>query len=148
MTKGPWPLKLVRTDHYSRCGGHYTTNAIEGDAMEIVRDLEPDDINWVFLSTSGVHGSYASLDDVELLWTDPERYRKENHMEDSEALPDEEDVTVLIVLPRMVTTAYGTATVRSLDDVALLRQRVEQTLAGIEKLQAGNRAKALPEGPT
>lgn len=140
--KGPWPLRLVEPGPWKQPGTHYTCNAIHGDAMEILRDLEPNDINWVFLSTSGVHGSYKSLDDCELLWTDPDRYRKESFMEQGEPLPDAEEVTVLIVLPRMVTTMYGEAVIRGLDDVALLRERVEQTFAGIAELQAGNRRKA------
>lgn len=130
--------------HDKRAGTHYTTNAIVGDAMVILRELEPNDINWVFLSTSGVHGSYMSLDEAELLWTDPARYRSEHGYEAGEELPVEQDITVLIVLPRMVTTAYGNAIVRSLDDVSLLRKRVEQTMAGIALLQAGNREKASP----
>jgi hypothetical protein len=109
--------------------------------MEIIRDLEPDDINWIFLSTSGIHGSYTSLDRIEKLWTDPAAYRASGYIEDGEPMPTEAGITVLIVLPRMVTTMYGNATVRSLDDVALLRRRVEQTFEGIAKLQAGNREK-------
>lgn len=111
--------------------------------MEILRDLEPDDINWVFLSTSGVHGSYMNLDDAEKLWTDPRAYREANCLAPTDDLPTEETITVLIVLPRMVTTMFGTATLRSLDDVALLRTRVEQTFAGITERQAGNRARPV-----
>lgn len=111
--------------------------------MEILRELEPDDINWVFLSTSGVHGTYASLDDIERsLWDATDAEARKEHYAEADAdwhRPTEAEVTVLIVLPRMVTTIYGTAIIRTREDVQLLRKRVEQTFEGIEDLQRGNR---------
>ena len=142
-----WPIKLVAPSYSCEAGRHYTINSIDGDAMVILRDLEPDDLNWVFLSTSGVHGSYTSLDEIEKLWTAPDEYRKENYLGADEPLPDYDEITVVIVMPRMVTTFYGNAAVRSLDDVALLRKRVEQTIAGILKLQEGNRERHSGRAP-
>lgn len=144
MDDKPLDLRLVTTNgREDRAGGHYTTNAICGDAMDIIRQLEPNDINWIFLSTSGVHGTYCTLDDVEdRLWNlSDEELRKVDYAEDDEdwKRPTEDDITVLIVLPRMVTTMYGTAIIRTREDVALLRKRVEQTFKGIERLQKGNR---------
>jgi hypothetical protein len=140
----PWPLRLVSSMN-GEAGRHYTCNSIVGDAMEILRSFEPDDINWVFLSTSGVHGSYCSLDAIErALWdaTDDEARADDFATDDPEWTRDtERDVTVLIVLPRMVTTCYGNATIRTREDVALLRRLTEQTIAGVMKLESGNRAK-------
>ena len=128
----PWNLELVTRRTAGDAGRHYTCNRILGDAMDILRDFEPDDINWVFLSTSGVHGSYISLDDIE------QRISGEATSED---MQDGEEVTVLIVLPRMVVTCYGNAIIRTREDIALLRRLVEKTFIGIAELQKGNRAK-------
>lgn len=141
----PWDLRLVTPSHGKPAGSHYTCNGINGDAMDIIRLLEPNELNWVFLSTSGVHGSYCSLDDIEFrLWdgTDAEVREDECAVDDPEWTRDTTaDITVLIVLPRIVATMFGNGVIRTREDVALLRRRVEQTFEGIANLQKGNREK-------
>lgn len=122
-------------------GSHYTVNSVPGDGMEFLRNFQPNDINYVFLSTSGVHGTYCNLDQIELLFVPgkEEEARKALGIYPGEELPKEREITFCALLPRMVTTFYGNATVRSMEDVKYLRRLTEQTITGVLKLQEGNR---------
>ena len=85
-------------------------------------------LNWVFASTSGVHGSYCSIDDVLARWDGDPDY------------PDEEaahDITILIVLPRCCILRYGTVEVTK-QDLADLRVWIGKTLEGVQRSQEGN----------
>jgi hypothetical protein len=80
-------------------------------------------MNWLFCSTSGVHGSYDTLDD--LVWE----------------ADDEDEVytylTVLVVQPRIVRIHYGSIPVLP-EDVPWLREVVKHTLEGVRESQEGN----------
>jgi len=82
---------------------------------------EADEMNWCFLSTSGIHGTYRTLDDIEA--------------------PDSDDspsrITVLVVAPRMVRCGYGDIEVAG-EDVPWLRRLVESTLSAVAESQRGN----------
>lgn len=112
--------------------GHYSVVAI--DSMADVREIMgggANALNWLFLSTSGVHGSYSTLDDCffdPADCPDPEGY-------DPGAVND--TITVLIVQPRMVRSYYGDITIGP-DDVPWLREQVRLTLAAVAKSQSGN----------
>jgi hypothetical protein len=103
---------------------HYEVQPIE--SMHQVREHFTDpcnyELNWLFLSTSGVHGSYTTLDNLE---------------NDSE-YADWDTITVLIICPRLVVMKYGELSV-SRDDIPWLRSIVTRSIAGIAKSQAGNR---------
>lgn len=91
-------------------GAHYSIFKIKPEeGMALLRSLFPkgyvDDMNFVIFSTSGVHGSYTTI-------------------EDAAAEPDEDGkrrVTVLIVHPRLVCLKYGHIEFE-LSDVPFLRK--------------------------
>jgi hypothetical protein len=93
-----------------------------------LRDLFPDGkantLNWCFLSTSGIHGSYATLDDM--------------HAPPDADGPPSREVTVLVVHPRLVVMRYGNIAVRSDEDERWLRGLVQSTLDAVRKSQGGN----------
>jgi hypothetical protein len=99
---------------------HYTVNA-SIESMDDLRAMFPtgeaDELNWCFLSTSGVHGSYATLDDVE----------RTGAME----------ITVLVCAPRMVRMNYGNVMVTP-DDVPWLRNLARSTVEAVARSQGGN----------
>jgi hypothetical protein len=99
---------------------HYTVSEIE--SLDELRELFPtgeaDALNWLVLSTSGIHGTYETLDDVE----------RTGAME----------VTVLAIAPRMVRMRYGNVMVTP-DDVPWLRRLVNSTLDAIDVSQDGNK---------
>jgi hypothetical protein len=116
-------------------GGHYTIWRF--DSIDDVRAQFPDDVdytlNWLFVGTSGVHGSYAALDDVmDALTTPPDP------SDDDEDGDDPPTVTLLIVQPRLVKTMYGDVPVTPAD-IAWLRTVVAGTTEGIEESQGGSR---------
>ena len=51
-------------------GAHYNIFSVRSEsAMKVLRDYFPDgkcnDLNWVLFSTSGIHGCYTNLDQIE-----------------------------------------------------------------------------------
>lgn len=81
----------------------------EADGMIALRTFFPyakaDTGNFCLFSTSGTHGSYLSIEDVE------------NH------LPDEPlSVTFVIVQPRIINMSYGNCLPRTVDDFVFLKK--------------------------
>lgn len=107
-------------------GQHYTLWSIDdiGDVRGVFGDLENVDytLNWLFVGTSGVHGTYLTLDDLDEMLTRPE---------DDET---RHTVTVLIVSPRIVRMEYGDIPI-SREDIPYLRECVRKTLAGVRPEQ-------------
>lgn len=108
--------------------------------------------HWLFLSTSGVHGSYTNLDEIS---RDAQRLDNGNCWDpdhevdcDCGAPWDEENhplvypdgsfrITALMLKPRIVQAAYGTVWA-TIQDIPWLRDVVSRTLQGIETSQEGN----------
>lgn len=92
------------------------------DLREIFPDGIADDMNVCLFSTSGVHGSYATIEDVEKHLLDP----------DNEELPDW--LTFLIIHPRTVTLRYGNVQPKTQEDInylKLLRKTSHEALSKI-----------------
>lgn len=79
------------------------------DGMALLRSIFPkaeaDPLNFVLFSTSGVHGSYLDIEDVEK----------------SLDTPEPEMLTVLIVRPQTVFMQYGSIVVTK-DDIKFLKK--------------------------
>jgi hypothetical protein len=88
---------------------HYTTFWLRDDdsGMTALRDMFPDaeadEMNFVLFSTSGVHGSYCTIEEVE-------------------SDPDRSTVTFLVVHPRLVTLRYGNCVPQTEDDFSFLKK--------------------------
>lgn len=97
-------LNLEHDDPY------YGVMRLAGDGMEALRQLFPDgvanDLNFVLFSTSGVHGTYCTLEDAE---------------------SEGGDVTFLVVQPRIVGLRYGNCTPKTQDDFQFLRRLRESS---------------------
>lgn len=109
---------------------HYRVKSL--DSMQFVRERwsrPPDDLNWIFVDTGGVHGEAdGGLDRAErTLRGEPDPLED---IDDDTGLPLSAVVTVLIVQPRLCTLWYGCLDV-SLDDCQWLRERVRMTAAVI-----------------
>jgi len=103
--------------------GYYKNHKLEGidHLKRIFPNGEANDLNWCLLSTSGVHGLYTTLDDLEAT------------MEDREVLT----ITVLVVMPRIVSMLWGHIEITK-DDLPYLRKLVSSSLKFIELSQEGN----------
>ena len=81
---------------------------------------------FIMFSTSGVHGTYETLDEIEHIikhgkYTDGTPYAEGE--DEGRPLPD---LTVLIIHPRTVVLKYGNIIVETLDEVKFLRKLVKE----------------------
>ena len=106
---------------------HYSVMALfePGEGMKALRTMFPDanadSMNAVLFSTSGVHGTYCTIEAVEEDMAKTER-------------EGPRDVTFLIVHPRLVSMRYGTCEPQTADDIDFLkrlRTSSHAALAGI-----------------
>ncbi len=84
------------------------------DAMAHLRVMfkdGPDSLNFVLFSTSGIHGSYCTIEDCER--------------------GKVEDVTFLVIHPRLVAMEYGNVTPKNVDDFAFLKKLRADSLRAI-----------------
>ncbi len=107
-----------------------TVRAIFGDPIDADFTL-----NWCFCSTSGVHGSYCTIDDEESYFADPERFVREENCGE-EHTPT---MTITVVKPRVVQIGSGSPEVTP-EDLVYLRELVRRTLDGVLESQEGNRS--------
>ena len=105
------------------------------DALKTIEDLKTifpdgkaDDLNWVFLSTSGIHGSYITLDDLE------------KDSDCAECIDDEGNthITILVLHPRMCCIKFGEMKINLKNDSQYLRGLVKSTVEEITKFAEGN----------
>lgn len=97
--------KAVRNTDYNT--KHYTIFQIDSDrGMELLRSIFPDgkanEMNLVLFSTSGVHGTYTTIRDI--------KRRKKGG-----------DLTVIILMPRLVSLYYGDIKVEP-EDIGFLKE--------------------------
>lgn len=89
---------------------HYSIMTLDQmSGMESLRGMFPDgkadDLNFVLFSTSGAHGTYATIEDVE----------------SSIGTDEEMDLTFLVVHPRLVALRYGVCEPKTAEDFAYLK---------------------------
>lgn len=111
---------------------HYEVEELR--TMRDVKESFPlnraDHLNWLFCGSSGIHGTYRTLDEIE------EIIRGDNP--ETSALDNGKYyATVLVVHPRLCVLKYGEIQV-GLPDVALLRRLVATTIDEVAKSQKGN----------
>jgi hypothetical protein len=86
-------------------------------------DAKADDLNFCLFSTSGIHGTYLTIEDIEqsfLLGEDNDAYCGT-------------ELTVLVIHPRTVTLKYGNieVTKENIDWLKTLRQSSKEAVAKI-----------------
>ena len=113
-----------------KMGAHYNIyHTVEEDGLPALRCMFPDAkanaVQFVLFSTSGVHGSYSTIEEAERKLSQP--------TEEREGKPS---VTFLIVQPRICCLRYGNVYPRNADDIELLKSLREsswQAISGIGK---------------
>lgn len=117
-------------------GGHYNNFALKhGKEYEYLRLLFPkgeaDELNFVLFSTSGIHGTYTSIEEVE---RGLQKYGDEPEFEDD--WPDDyygNEITVLIVQPRVCSLYHGNITV-TLADMEYLKGLRQSSYDAVQKI--------------
>lgn len=109
--------------------GYYSVGHLKdfiNTSTELIKWCEDNDapnfMNVFLPSTSGVHGSYCSLDDIEKHWGE-EDYTP--------------DLPVMLIKPRIVQVAYGTVRVAK-EDIPKLREIMAQSLDCLSGYYEGN----------
>jgi hypothetical protein len=108
---------------------HYSVMGLinHNDGMKALRlmfpDGEADSMNVVLFSTSGVHGTYNTIEEAEacVLHGDKEQG---------------EDVTFVIIHPRMVALRYGNCEPQTREDFAFLKKLRASSHAVLTKIGA------------
>lgn len=123
---GPWKSSSGKQ------GAHYNLYwcRLAEDAMDALHEMFPDgkanSLNFVLFSTSGVHGTYSTIEDAE---ADIARGNKDEDGEDCTP-----EVTFLIVHPRIVCQRYGNCLPKTADDIAFLKQLRASSWAAVTEI--------------
>lgn len=119
-----------------KSGAHYNLFQIKGGMSSlraIFQDGVADELNLVAFSTSGVHGTYTTIEEIEHTIS---KYGP-NADFGNEEWPDDfhgYDLTVLIIHPRICCLRYGNIKVQSLEDVSFLKRLRESSVAAFAKI--------------
>ena len=123
----------------SKQGGHYNIYAASADpeaSIVALREWFCDDstvneLNFILFSTSGVHGSYTTIEEIEASMS---KYPTEP---DGDDWPDDycsPEITFLVVQPRLVGMTYGLAKIRNADDVAWVKRVRDLSCKAVAKI--------------
>jgi hypothetical protein len=135
----PWkPVLNPRDDG----GAHYTIFGVKREAigMQALRGMFPDGkadaMNFVLFSTSGVHGTYNTIEEAETTIL-------------GKAAPDEacSSVTFLIVHPRIVALRYGECDPETPEDIAFLKRLRKTSHAAMSRIGSPPGTVQTPKAP-
>jgi hypothetical protein len=123
---------------FNKTGAHYNIYKIDREqGMRILQEIFPEgvanEMNFVLFSTSGVHGTYKTIEEIEI------SLQKYGELESKEDAPEEripEDytdpsLTILIVHPRIVCLQYGEIKI-SLKDIGFLKKLRESSIEAVK----------------
>lgn len=93
-------------------GGHYNHFEVYTDrAMEFLHQWFPDgqanELNFALFSTSGIHGSYTTIEKVAKKLNDPDGIH---------------EITFVVICPRLCTLYYGNLIVKTPQDIEFLAE--------------------------
>ena len=88
----------------------------------IFPEATADEMNFVLFSTSGVHGTYATIEEVERASSLPYSIDRPRH------------ITFLVVRPRVVALQYGNCAPETPEDFAFLKKLRETSWAACAKI--------------
>lgn len=96
---------------FQKQGAHYNIFRSKTTSMECLRELFPDgkadELNFCLFSTSGVHGTYGTIEDAEKLIESGSQ--------------DDREITFLVVHPRLVCMRYGNCHPQTKGDIEFLK---------------------------
>jgi hypothetical protein len=143
MTQEAYPSVACPHCGRQRDGAHYNIWKISSGGVaglrQLFRDGKADDMNFVLFSTSGVHGTYTTIEQIEHTLTkygpDPEFLKDENE----ERIPDDwhgTSLTVTVYHPRIIGVGYGNVEV-TLEDIPFLKQLRQSSWDAVQTIGKG-----------
>lgn len=127
---------IARNPEPGTLESYYVNKGLTMDLIHEVFDVdedgnEPDySMNWLILSTSGIHGSYTTLDELE---NDDGSNADETLWQDGIAC-----ITAMIFQPRRLSIVYEGELEITREDIPYLRNIVSKTVLGFIESQRGN----------
>lgn len=112
-------------------GAHYNVFSAErGKEMDALRfmfkDAKADEYNLCLFSTSGVHGTYGTIEEAEA------EMLRGNLNEDGE--PTTPEVTFLVIHPKIVCLRYGNCQPKTAEDIVFLKQLRESSWVALQTI--------------
>lgn len=127
-------------------GAHYNIWNISGGGMAGLREMFPDgdanELNFVLFSTSGVHGTYTTIEEIEQSLMEYGQRPAFLSDGDEGEIPDDwhgTSLTVTIYHPRIIGVGYGNVEV-SIEDIPFLKKLRESSWQAVLNIGAGKRA--------
>jgi hypothetical protein len=121
---GPW--KSVS----GKSGAHYNNyGCLSENGMAALREFfegGANELNFVLFSTSGVHGTYGTIEDAEA-----EIARGFKDEDGNNTTPE---VTFLVVQPRICCLRHGNCEPRTADDIAFLKQLRSESWSAVQSI--------------
>jgi hypothetical protein len=128
----------------TKTGGHYNIYSATHDPLASIvalrewfdSDDKINEMNFILFSTSGVHGCYTTIEEIEASMA-----AYPDGPPDGDDWPEDycdPEITFLIVQPRLVGMTYGLAKIRNADDVAWVKRMRALTTAAVGKIGAGS----------
>ena len=110
---------------------HYQNDKINDidDLKSLFPKMKANSLNWCIFSTSGVHGSYFDLDEIE--------HSLKNNLNEYDTGYCDPILTVLVIKPRIVSLGWGNIEI-TLNDIPFLREIARSSLVEINASQKGN----------
>ena len=114
-----WQASDCMRCRHRKEGAHYNIFNVRGvNGMAALREMFPNgdanELNFVLFSTSGVHGTYGTIEDAEAIVA--------RGFKDEDGDESHPSVTFLLVHPRIVCLRYGNCEPTTADDFAFLKR--------------------------
>ena len=112
-------------------GGHYNHYSVKTEmAIAHLRRIFPEgkanELNFVLFSTSGVHGTYATIEEAEKYLTTAPVERDEDCYDNQ--------ITFVIIQPRLCTIHYGNCEPESLEDIKFLKSLRQSSWEAVQEI--------------
>jgi hypothetical protein len=132
---------IYRESCFDKNGAHYNIFAIKNEnAMEFLKKSFPkgktNEMSFILFSTSGVHGMYTTLEEIE---HSLKKYGEDFDEDKDEEWPDDyhgRRITILIVQPRIVSLTYGHINI-TLKDIPFLKKIRKSSIESVKKINGG-----------
>jgi hypothetical protein len=109
------------------------------DIKYLFPDGKANELNWLLCSTSGVHGTYTTLAEIEAFYDNPEEVGLATWGEEWEEKRETyiPKLTCLVIQPRIACIKYGEIVVPK-EDISYIRELISSSLITIIESQIGN----------
>jgi hypothetical protein len=134
--ENPYPAVKCQFCRRERDGAHYNIWNISSGGVDGLRRVFPDakanEMNFVLFSTSGVHGTYTTIEEIEASIA---KYGDSPQFPEDES-PDDycyPEITVTVYHPRIIGVGYGCVKVEA-KDIQFLKDLRQSSWEAVSKI--------------